>query len=107
MPPSALPRPARYCQITAPSLSGSSAQPTPDFCLITITSLPLGSLARIGALPKSKSGPFSSGQIGFFNDGRHQPPNTSFGVTCFVHLIFPVLRSNAITASLVDSCGGV
>src|SRR5436190_6186772 len=52
-PPRALPFAARYCHNTAPRLSGSNAQPTPDFCPATITSLPLASVVRIGALPKS------------------------------------------------------
>src|SRR5215469_14143197 len=105
MPPSEVPCPARYCQITAPSLSGSSAQPTPDFWPMTMRSLPPARV-KIGEFPKSKSGP-TSGQFGSVEPCRHQPPNTSLGVTCLVHLIFPLLRSNAITASLVASCGGV
>jgi hypothetical protein len=65
MPPSTPPSPARYCQTTSPFLSGSNAQPTPDFWPMTIRSRPLGSVARIGALPKSRSGPLVSGQLGF------------------------------------------
>src|SRR5258707_8336714 len=43
MPPRAPPWPARYCHSTPPFLSGSIANPTPDFWPITIASLPLGS----------------------------------------------------------------
>src|SRR5215831_8451762 len=64
IPPSTPPSPARYCQTTSPCLSGSNAQPTPDFCPITIRSRPSARVARIGALPKSTSGPFVSGQFG-------------------------------------------
>src|SRR5580693_3736461 len=53
MPPSAPPAPARYCQMTSPRFSGSSAHPMPDFCPTTITRLPCGSIARIGELPRS------------------------------------------------------
>src|SRR5580704_3593570 len=115
MPPSALPLPARYCHTTAPRLSGSIAHPTPDFCPMTMRSRVFddvagvdgaASVARIGALPKSKSGPTSRGQLAAA--GALQPvTNTSVGVTCDDHTILPVSMSNAITASLVVCCGSV
>ncbi len=60
----------------------------------------------MGEFPKSKSGPTSSGQFG---PGRAPQPTTktSDGVTCDDHTIFPVPRSNAMTASLVVCCGSV
>src|SRR5665213_1742230 len=106
MPPSALPLPARYCHTTAPRLSGSIAHPMPDFCPMTIRSRPLGSVARIGALPKSKSGPTSCGQFAAVG-ALHPVTNTSAGVTCDTHTTCPVSMSNAITESLVPCCGSV
>src|SRR5262249_4680318 len=105
MPPSMPPLPARYCQSTLPSLSGSSPQSTPDFWPATMTRLPPGSVRRIGALPKSKSGPTSFGQ--FSTPGRQPTRNASDGVTWFHQTIFPVLRSMAITESLVLTAGPV
>ena len=79
-------------------------------------SRPSPSVARIGALPKSKSGPSSSagGQFAAGAGGAArlkvmlQPTTkTSFAVTCDVHLIAPLSRSNAMMASLVGCCGSV
>src|SRR5947208_4730307 len=104
-PPSALPFPARYCHSTAPCLSGSNPQPTPDFCPATMMSRP-PVVARIGALPKSWSGP-SSPAAGQLAEPAAQMTKMSFGVTCDVHLIAPVSRSNAMIASLVGCYGSV
>src|SRR6266849_4765863 len=102
-PPSALPFPARYCHSTAPFLSGSNAHPTPDFWPATMTSLPLASVVRIGALPKSWSGPSSSAGGQFAPDVVGAVPasvtlqpttNTSFGVTWDVHATTPVSSAN-------------
>jgi hypothetical protein len=90
-------------------LSGSNAQPTPDFWPATITSLPSGRFTRIGALPKSKSGPRSSagGQFAPFCGPPQPTMKMSFAVTCDVHLTAPVSRSKAMMASLVGCCGSV
>src|ERR1700733_1529301 len=110
IPPSVLPLPTRCCQMTAPCFSGSSAHPIPDFCPATRISRPLGSLRRIGELPKSKSGPGSDGHVseraGLF---LSQFPKTyaSFSVSCLVQITCPVLRSNAMTASEVGGAGAV
>ncbi len=69
---------------------------------MTITSRPL-TRASIGGLPKSTSGPTASGQLGL--PARQLVTYTSFGVTCFIQRIDPVLRSSATTASL-DACAG-
>src|SRR5205085_7092796 len=50
--------------------------------------------------PKSKSGP---GQPPVFV--VQAPLKTSFGVTCFAHMIRPVLISRANTASLIEVPG--
>src|SRR5687768_9562575 len=102
-PPSALPFPTRRCHTIVPLLSGSSAQTTPDFWPITMRLLPLGKSRRMAELPKSKSGPSSSGQ--FSRDGVQPTTYTSLGVTWLVHRILPLLRSSAITASLVGPPG--
>src|SRR5262245_14069087 len=64
-PPSALPFPAWYCHRIAPCLSGSNAHPMPDFWPATMMSLPSARVMRMGALPKSWSGPSSpcAGQL--------------------------------------------
>ena len=69
-------------------------------------SLPFGSVARIGELPKSKSGPTSAGQFAGFG-WLHPTTKTSFGVTWAVHPIAPLSRSSAMIASLVPCCGSV
>src|SRR5262245_31425956 len=80
-PPSALPAPTLRCQTNAPSLSGSIAQAAPDFWPITSTDLPFGSVRSIGELPKSKSGPPTSGQLSRVEGPDGQPTmNASFGV---------------------------
>src|SRR6185436_14762081 len=102
------PFPARYCHSTAPCLSGSNAQPTPDFWPATMMSRPPAIVVRIGALPKSWSGPISAAGAQLAPVGPVQPiTKISFGVTCDVHLIAPVSRSNAMIASLVGCCGSV
>jgi len=72
---------------------------------MTMTSLRFGMVARIGALPKSKSGPGSSLQFGLLEPARHPLTQTSFGVAWRTHLILPDEISNAITESLVGGCG--
>ena len=72
-----------------------------------MTVRPFGSVRRIGELPKSKSGPVSSGQLSLTAAVGPQPmTNVSFGVTCFDQRIFPVFRSKAISA-VVPTAGGV
>ena len=78
MPPSAPPLPALNCQTTLPSLSGSRPHTVPDFCPTTRIRLPPARLRRIGALPKSKSGPRSFGQ--FSLPGRQPTRNASADV---------------------------
>src|SRR5215467_8319103 len=117
MPPSVPPRPARYSHNTAPRLSGSSAHACPDFCPTTIASLlpaPLESLTSIGESPRSKSGPMSAlfeaqlpAAAGPTPPGGQPTIHTSLSRRCELHLILPLSRSIAITASLVGCCGSV
>src|SRR5688572_24572189 len=80
-PPSALPAPTLCCHTSAPSLSGSIAQAAPDFWPITSTDWPFGSVRSIGELPKSKSGPPTSGQLSRVDGPDGQPTrNASLGV---------------------------
>src|ERR1700692_694993 len=72
---------------------------------MTITSLRFGMVVRMGAFPKSKSGPGSSLQLGLLEPARQPVTQTSLGVAWRTHLIFPVAISNAITESLVGGCG--
>ena len=74
----------------------------PDFC-------PAISRSRLPALtssaddPKSKSGPFSVGQFGVRSPQAEL--YASLAVICRDHAICPVLRSSAMTASLVLVAG--
>src|SRR5437868_5635877 len=98
-PPFALPLPTRVCHTISPFLSGSSAVTTPDFCPAKSSSRPLASFRSMAEDPKSWSGP---GQPPFV---VHAPLKTSFDVTCFAHMMRPVLISRATTASLIDVPG--
>src|SRR6478752_2776808 len=69
--------------------------------------LPPGSVRRIGALPKSKSGPSSFGQFSLVPPGRQPTRKASAEVAWFHHTMRPVLRSIAITDSLVLTAGPV
>ena len=99
--------PAWNFQTVFPSLSGSSPHTVPDFCPITSTRFPPPSVRRIGALPKSKSGPRSFGQFSLVPPGRQPTRNASAEVAWFHQTIFPVFRSIAITESLVFTAGPV
>src|ERR1700682_1793858 len=73
-----------------------------------MTSRPSGVLARIGELPKSKSGPSSAAGGQFAGFGAvHPTTKTSLGVPCDTQLTVPLSRSNAMIASLVGCCGSV
>src|SRR5436190_14820745 len=72
---------------------------------MTMMRLPPPIVRRIGALPKSKSGPTLFGQ--FALSGRQPITNASAEVAWFHHRIFPVLRSMAMTESLVGAAGSV
>src|ERR1700693_1407554 len=72
---------------------------------MTMTSLWFGMVVRIGAFPKTKSGPGALLQLGLLEPTRHPVTQTSLGVAWRTHLILPVARSKAITASLVGGCG--
>src|SRR5260370_30081531 len=82
---------------------------------MTISDRPSASVRRIGALPKSMSGPRSSGQVSdllsFRTRGRYLPGQSrtyeSFAITCFVHRRLPLSRSNAMTASDPGAAGSV
>src|SRR5216683_3151666 len=70
----------------------------PDFCPAMMTCFPPGSVRSTGDVPKSKSGPLSSGQLGLLG----QPiTKLSLGCTWLDHTSLPVSRSNARIASLV------
>src|SRR5207247_7626813 len=81
MPPSALPLPALNFHSSLPSLSGSRPYTSPDFCPMTRMRVPPGSMRRIGALPKSKSGPTSFGQFALVLLGPQPMTNASDGVS--------------------------
>src|SRR3984893_18485509 len=98
IPPRALPCPSRVCHSILPRLSGSSPQRTADFWPQISTRLPLGSSRKTGEVPKSKSGPRSSGQF----TPRPQPMvKLSFGRTWLDHLRLPVSISQDRIALLV------
>ena len=104
------PAPTTSRQRTAPFRSGSSPQPTPDFCPIVRMSFPFGSRRRITDWPKSTSGPSASGQLieGFVGRTSLQPKmNASFAVACQTHTFRPVFRSTAMTALLAGAAGSL
>src|SRR5262245_16054036 len=66
---------------------------------------PFGMVRSIAELPKSKSGPVTSGQLS--RPAGQLTRYASFGVNCFDHSRRPVRRSNAMTASDVSAAGWV
>src|SRR5215510_14540337 len=105
-PPSPLPPLVRYSQIFAPFLSGSKPYAIPDFDWMIRMSWPFDFFASIGDAEKSWSGPCSAGQRGLSGFFAWQPIiQTSLGTGCATHLIVPLSRSIAITASVVGCCG--
>src|SRR5215831_1505772 len=105
-PPRPLPPLVRYSQIFAPLLSGSNAYAIPDFDWMIRMSCPFDLFASIGDAEKSWSGPCSAGQRGLSGFFAWQPIiQTSFGTGWATHLIVPLSRSIAITASVVGCCG--
>jgi hypothetical protein len=78
----------------------------PDFCPATSARRPFASETSIGGDPKSKSGPFTSGQF-VVSWSRHAVFQASSVVICFDHRIFPVSRSMAMNESLVVVAGAL
>src|SRR5438046_2846776 len=103
MPPQIDPSPARYCQMTAPSRSGSIPNAIPDFCPTMMMSRPFGRVVTIAGVPMSKSGPALSPQLAL----PARQPNTSCAVNCLIHLIAPLPGSNATIASAVGCAGAL
>src|SRR5204863_9261351 len=105
-PPRPLPALDLYSHTFAPALSGSNAYTMPDLLWMIRMSWPFDFFASIGDAEKSWSGPCSAGQRGLSGFVAWQPIiQTSFGTGCATHLIVPLSRSIAITASVVGCCG--
>jgi len=102
-PPLTPPLPTRVCQTISPLRAGSTAVTTPDFCPATSRSRP-PAVTSNAEDPKSKSGPFSEGQLPELLPQAEL--YASPDVTCLTQRIFPVLMSSAMNASLVF-VGGV
>src|SRR6266849_11130940 len=98
------PCPSRWSHMDAPLWSGSRAWTTPDFCPAIRTCLPFGSARKIAEDPKSRSGPFDSGQLVEML-GVQARLNASLAVNWCDHNILPVFRFSATTASLVFEGG--
>src|SRR2546425_11437817 len=92
--------PTRVCHNTAPWRSGSTACTTPDFCPATSARRPLGSVIRMGAEAKSKSGPSDSAQFDL-SVSRQAVFHASETVTWRDQRTLPEDRSNATKASLL------
>src|SRR3954469_23142868 len=109
-PPVSRPRPTCRLHTTSPFLSGSSAQAWPSFWPMTISERPSRSVRKIGALPKSMSGPRSSGHVSDLLSvgtlGRYRPGQIAHVRVVRHHLPGPEPRTG-VEIEGDDRVGGI
>jgi hypothetical protein len=105
-PPALPPWPTCFCQNSSPCLSGLQACPRPAFWPAINVRWPFASSTKIGDEPKSKSGPFASGQLFRCSGAALQSTwNAWPSVRWRDHAGFPVAMSKARNASEVRAGG--